>query len=142
MIRETIYGALFNTLNGLTPAFTTRSRSLRHWHDTPPEDQPSLMQNQTGESAQTMDGFPTKWLLKLDIYVYAKIQPGQSSSSVLNPLVDAVCNALNTPHVITGKTNLGLSNVEWARVDGNIETDEGSLGDQAVAIIPVVILAI
>lgn len=140
MNREQIYGALFARLDALTE-FTVRSRRLKHWTDTPSSEQPALFVSQTGENASTQTGQPTKWLMQVDIYVYARCPKTQNPGAVLNPLIDAVCNALNTPHPITGRTNLGVPGVEWVRVEGKIETDEGTLGEQAVAIIPVVILA-
>lgn len=138
--RETIYAAVFNILNGLV-AFATRSRDLKHWVDVSANLQPAVYMNQTGESANTVTGSPTKWTLRLDVYIYARVQSDQNPGAVLNPLIDAVCNALNVVHPITGRTNLGIAGVEWVRVEGNIETDEGSLGEQAVAIIPVIIYA-
>lgn len=140
MIRETIYAALFAALPG-SPTFKTKSRRLQHWQDTPSGQQPALFISQTGEQALTVTGQPSRWLMKVDVYVYARCSKTQNPSEVLNPLIDAVCNALNTPHPVTGRTQLGLSNVEFARVEGAIETDEGTLGEQCVAIIPVVILA-
>jgi len=44
---------------------------------------------------------------------------------------------------VTGLQDLGLANlVRHARIEGRIETDEGVLGDQAVAVIPVEILCL
>lgn len=141
MNRETIYAALFTALSGAA-GFTTKSRRLKHWSDTPTTAQPSLMVSQTGEQASTENtGNPTKWKLQCEIYIYAHLQANQDPGPVMNPLIDAVCNILNTPHPITGRTNLGLPNVAYCRVDGNIQIDEGTLDNQAVAIVPVVIYA-
>lgn len=140
MTREPIYAALFAALSA-APGFVTLSRRLRHWDDVQPSEQPAFFQSQTGESARTVSGQPTVWTLNLEIYVYAAIQPGQAPGPVLNPLVDGISNIINTPHVISGRQNLGLSNVAYCRVEGNVQIDEGTLDNQAVAIIPVVILA-
>jgi hypothetical protein len=62
--------------------------------------------------------------------------------TLLNPLVDAVEAAL-MPAATTGVQDLGLpAMVQHAYIAGKIETDEGVLGDQAVAIIPVEILCL
>lgn len=140
MNREEIYAALFAQLASV-PGFTTTSRRLKHWSDTPQGEQPAIFQAQVNETAQTATGQPTKWLLRCDLYLYVRAPGKQAPSTILNPLVDAVCNKLNTVHPITGRNTLGLPNVEYCRVEGTIETDEGTLGEQAVAIIPVVILA-
>ena len=61
---------------------------------------------------------------------------------VLNPLLDAVEAAL-APAATTGVQDLGLpAMVQHAAIAGKIDTDEGTLGDQAVAIIPVEILCL
>ena len=140
MNREAIYGALFDRLAALE-GFQTISRRLKHWADVPKDAQPALYMAQTGEQPSTTTGQPTKWRLQLDIYLYVQVEPDQAPAPQLNPLLDAVCNLLNTPHPITGRYGLGIDGVEWARVDGPIETDEGTLGSQAVAIVPVTIFA-
>jgi len=61
---------------------------------------------------------------------------------VLNPLLDAVEAAL-APSATTGLQDLGLpAMVQHAYISGKVETDEGVLGDQAVAIVPVEILCV
>jgi hypothetical protein len=140
MNREQIYAALFVAL---APAvgFKLKSRRLKHWDNVPAQEQPAWFISQTGEVAETESGMPTKLKLNVEIYIYAKLQDKQDPGPVLNPLIDAVYNILNTPNPITGRNELNLNNVAYARVEGNIQIDEGTLDNQAVAIIPVVILA-
>lgn len=140
MNREQVYAALFTALSPAA-GFVTKSRRLKHWDDVQASQQPALFISQTGEVGETTTGLPTKWRLSVEVYIYVRLQNNQEPGPVLNPLVDAVCNILNTPHVVTGRQNLGLSGVEYCRVEGNIQIDEGTLDNQAVAIIPVVILA-
>jgi hypothetical protein len=140
MTREPIYSALFAALSA-APGFITVSRRLRHWDDVQDSEQPAFFISQTGESAETLSGQPTKWRLSINVYVYAKIQPGQNPGTTMNPLIDGICNIINTPHPISGRQNLGLLNVAFCRVEGNVQIDEGTLDNQAVAVIPVVILA-
>jgi hypothetical protein len=140
MNREQIYTALFVALTD-APGFKTRSRRLKHWNDVPAQDQAAWFMSQTGEVAMTVSGMPTKWRLSVEIYIYTRLQDKQDPGPVLNPLIDGICNILNTPHPITGVQSLNLNNVAWAAVEGNIQIDEGTLDNQAVAIIPVVILA-
>jgi len=84
---------------------------------------------------------PAKLMMSVKVYLYAHSQTaaGRAPASVLNDLVDAVFAAMapNAPGLET-QTLGGL--VEWARIEGSIETDEGLLGDQAVAIVPITIL--
>lgn len=140
MNREAIYAGLFAQLSAIE-GFNTKSRLLRHWTDVIPEMQPALFQAQLKEVAITVDGLPTKWELHMQIYVYVRTDGETPPSQVMNPLVDGITNIINARHPIVGKNILGgLPGVEWARIDGTIETDEGVLGNQAVAIIPVQIL--
>jgi len=61
---------------------------------------------------------------------------------LLNPMLDALEAAL-APLPATGIQNLGLPTmVQHAYIQGKVETDEGVLGDQAVAVIPIEILCI
>lgn len=139
MNREPIYAALFAALQGL-PGVRTSSRILKHWNDVPAEMQPALFLAQGSQQPVTQTGQPSKWLLAAEVYVYVRTSGGQVPGSVLNPILDAIEAALPL-HPVTGKHTLDAPGVEWARIDGAIETDEGTLGEQAVAIVPIQILA-
>lgn len=141
--REPIYAALFGLLEGAA-AFAVADRRLRHWSDVSPAEQPALFMAQKSELATTKTlGAPTVWTLAVDLYVYAhSSDPYRSPATVLNPLLDAIEGAL-APSAATGLQDLGLpAAVQHAFIRGKIETDEGVLGDQAVAIVPVEILCV
>ncbi len=138
MTREPIYAALFATLSAAAP-FVTSSRRLRHWSDVGPAEQPSLFLVQKSETAQRRKGLPPKWTLAVDLFVYARAPDDvTSAATVLNPLIDAIESALAPTSPTTTQTLGGL--VEHAWIAGKIETDEGVLGGQAVAIVPIEIL--
>lgn len=137
MNREPIYAALFAKLAAV-PGFVTMSRRLKHWNDCDKSIQPALYMAQTGESADTVRGQPTRWTLAVDVYVYARTDGELAPGPVINPLIDAIEQAL-APNAIENAQTLG-GLVEWCRVDGAIQTDEGTLGEQLVQIIPVLIL--
>jgi hypothetical protein len=86
-------------------------------------------------------GAPIVWTLYVDFYVYAhSSDPYAAPAIILNPLLDALEQALS-PSMATGIQNLGLPEmVQHAYIAGKIETDEGVLGDQAIAIVPVEIV--
>ena len=141
--RETIYAALFALVAGAAD-FATTARRLRHWSELTPAEQPALLMLQKTEVATVATlGAPTVWTLAVELYVYAhSSDPYMTPATVLNPLVDAVEAAL-APSPVTGLQDLGLpAMVQHARIAGKIETDEGVLRDQAVAIIPVEILCL
>lgn len=136
MNREAIYAALFEMVSNV-PGIVTASRRLRHWGDVPPVDQPALFQAQTGENAMSETGFnPTKWHMNVDLYLYC--HAGNDSDATpatdLNNLLDAIEEALKPDY--TGYQRLG-GLVFDCRIDGKVETDEGTLGPQSVAIIPI-----
>ena len=141
--REPIYAALFD-LAASAAGFATAESRLRHWSDVAPAEQPALFMAQKSETAAIKAlGAPTVWTLHVELYLYAhSSDPYVSPASVLNPLVDAVEAAL-APPVTTGLQHLGLpSMVQHAYIAGKVETAEGVLGDQAIAIIPVEILCL
>ena len=141
--REPIYAALFALIESAV-AFVTAERRLRHWSDLAPAEQPALFQSQKSETGAVKAlGAPTVWTLNVELYLYAhSSDPYQAPATILNPLLDAVEAAL-APAMTTGIQDLGLpAIVQHAYIAGRIETDEGVLGDQAVAIIPVEILCL
>ncbi len=141
--REPIYAALFGLIEGAAD-FAVVDRRLRHWSDVAPAEQPALFMAQKSELASVKAlGAPTVWTLAVDLYVYVHSgDPYLAPSTVLNPLIDAVEAAL-APSATTGVQDLGLpAMVQHAYINGKIETDEGVLGDPAVAIVPVEILCV
>jgi len=141
MNREAVYAALWARLEALD-GFVTKSRRLLHWNDVPRHDQPALFMAQGNQQALTKTGEAGKWLLRADVYIYVQTDD-QPPAPIINPLIDAVCAAANAIHPVTGRTALVADGavIEYCRVEGTIETDEGTLGSQAVAIVPIVILA-
>lgn len=137
--REAIYSALWARVTAAV-GFATASRRLKHWADVPAEAQPALFMSQTGERAATKTGEPTIWALRVDLYLYAtEADPTASPAVKLNALIDAVAGALQPDTLGTGRCTLG-GLVHYARIEGDIQTDEGTLGSQAVAIVPIQIL--
>ena len=140
--REAIYAALWS-LAAEAAQFATASRRLRHWSDVSPNEQPALFMSEKGAVAKVPAlGAPVVYTLFADLYLYAhSADPYLSPTTILNPLLDAVEAAL-APSPVTGIQNLGLpAMVSHAYIAGRIETDEGVLGDQAIAVIPIEILA-
>ncbi len=143
IVREAIYSALWNIASNAAK-FATANRRLRHWSDVAPAEQPALFMSEKGMTGvQKNFALPIVWTLHADLYVYAhSSDPYLAPASVLNPLIDALELAL-APSPVTGLQQLGLEQmVRHAYVEGKIETDEGVLGDQAIAIVPVEVLCL
>lgn len=141
MSRRAIFAALFAQLAAV-PGFQTRSRRLKSWSDVAPPDQPALFQVEQTQDAQRTPRMPTKWTLHAELAIYAheaNTTNGADLSDLLNDLVDGVVAALEPLPGQETQTLGGL--VTDVRIDGAIETDEGRLGQQAVAVIPLLIIA-
>lgn len=139
MTREPIYEALFAKLSAI-PGLVTTSRRLQHWSDVQPAAQPALFQAEGPEKQEPRKGLPAKVTLRCDIYLYVNtgndltVTPG----TTINPLMDAIEAAL-APDPATLFQTLG-GTVSHCWIEGDIVTDEGVLGAQAIKIIPVFIL--
>lgn len=143
IVREMIMAALW-TLASKSGSYATASRRLRHWSDVSPAEQPALFMAERGGTGQSKaHATPIVWTLRADFFIYAHASdPYAAPASVLNPLIDALEAAL-APSPATGLQQLGLPEmVRHAYLVGRVETDEGVLGDQAVAIVPIEILCV
>lgn len=138
MTREPIYAALF-ALVSRSAGFVTVSRRLRHWTDVGAAEQPALFQIQKSESAEERAKLPPKWRATVDLYIYAQAPDELAApATVINPLLDALAAAL-APDPLSNVQSLG-GLVAHCWIAGKIQTDEGVLGGQAVAIVPIEIL--
>ena len=138
MNREPIYAALFALVQSAA-SFVTTSRRLRHWSDVAAAEQPALFQIQKSEAAEERRPLPVKWRASVDLYLYAHAPDELTPpATVINPLLDAIEAALAPDPVSHVQTLGGLVQHCW--IAGRIQTDEGVLGGQSVAIVPVEIL--
>ncbi len=139
---EAIYAALFARLSAI-PGLVTASRRLKHWSDVTPAEKPALFQTQGDLIASPKRGMPTAWTLPARVYLYVSTggDPGGVPATILNGCIGAVIAAL-APDPSSGVQDLGIEGVSHCQIAGIIETDEGTLGDEAVAIIPVEIVAV
>jgi len=137
--REAIYSALFAKVSGVA-GLKTASRKLRHWSDVSNADKPALFMTQGSEDGAAKFRLETIWTLHATLYLYIhQINIGSDvPATALNNFVDAIEVAL-APDSTGAQTLGGL--VQHATIAGKLETDEGVLGDEAVAIIPIVIVA-
>ena len=140
--REAIAAALFDVARD-SGGYVTVGRRLRHWSDVTPTEMPALfMSEKGGHAAYQAQAVPTTWTLRYDFFIYAhSSHPYRAPAIVLNELLDSLERAL-LPSPTTGLQRLGLDTVRHARIEGEVQTDEGVLGDLAIAIVPVEILAV
>jgi hypothetical protein len=139
--RRQIFAALFALVSS-PPGFKTASRTVKSWADVDSADQPALFQVEGKQEAEARPAIGKKWVFHAELVIYAhqaNTTNGADVVDLLNDLVDTVVSRLAPPLGLENQTLGGL--VTDARVEGTIETSEGRLGQQAVAIIPVVIVA-
>lgn len=136
--RAAIYAALWAHLNNIA-GFATYERRLRHWSDVSGTEMPYLAMAQTNQSAQTVKGTPTIWTLGGDLWIYVRTDGNQVPADIMNPLLDAVEASIAPGTNATTQTLGGVVSHCW--IEGEIQTDEGTLGDIAVARVPIRIKA-
>ena len=137
MNREAAYSALFALVSAV-PGLVTTSRKLLHWDDVQPTQMPALFMAQGGQIAKPVTGRPTVWELNAALWIYVSTEGSDNPGSVLNPLVDAITALLANPIAGFPQTLGGI--VQWARVEGECVTSEGTLGQIEVIKIPVKML--
>lgn len=150
--RETLYSAVFALFAGAAD-FKTTGRRVKTWADVDADRQPALFMAQGNETATRTKGLPTKWQLDAKLYLYCRAENDDAPiGPVMNPLVDKITALIETkanpagedhPRIklAPGETNtLGIAGVSHCWIEGTIQTDEGALGSQGVAIIPISIL--
>jgi hypothetical protein len=145
--RDKIFSALFERLKAL-PDFVTCEEVLKPWSAVPGEQQPALFVVKGMETVFNERGLPPKWSLTARLYLYAHAasRPDVVPGRQVNRLLTVIEQALErTPEEGTDGTTPwattlgGLVSHAW--IDGSVETDEGALGDQTVAVITVEMLA-
>ena len=131
--REAIFAALFARLADV-PGLVTRSRQFRGWNKVAAAEQPALFQVQGRQGGTTARGMPTKWTLEAELVVYVHKSTADAADPVirLNMLVDAIEAALGPDPGDVACTLGGL--VSSCTITG-VETDQGALGDQSVAVV-------
>lgn len=147
LARKAIWDALEARL-AQVPGLITHSQRLRDFASVPEVEQPALFLQPGNQQALNQPGHPTKWTLQADVYVYVYADTDEGPSGQLQTLLDGIEAALEArpdERNPTGSkfyqngfgTTLG-GLVATARIT-SIETDEGALGPQAVAIVAVAV---
>lgn len=133
---EQIAVALFTLLSSavMTAGAATTSRRLLLWSDVPTGDQPALFLAQGDEhSRDAISGDLRAWTMDFKAYVYIKetdktVTPATKLNLMIQALKDAVAPSADGERQTLG----GL--VQYIEIP-EVITDEGTLGDQAVAVI-------
>lgn len=132
--RKQAFEALFDRL-GNAAAWQTKGRKLKLWKDV--SKQPALFLVRKDLDGKSLPGSDRARVANYFAYIFVRDTGDDGPGGLLDDLVDVVEVALS-PDPGDGRQTLdGL--VRDCRISGMIETDEGTLGEQAVAWIPITI---
>jgi hypothetical protein len=134
LVRETYYGALADRLRTI-PGIRKFGRRLLHFNDVKPAEQPAIFLAQGGQVPSYQPGRTIMWELRADIYLYVNGGKNTDPGVLMNPIMDALTAVFAPDNAMVNACTFGglCHKVEI----GAIETDEGTLGEQAIAVIPV-----
>lgn len=137
--REQIYSALFERLKTVS-GIRTFSRRLKTWDEVSQGQCPALFMTVGDQIPDQHAGLPTKWTLEAECWLYCKsgTDPNATPSIEMNTILDAIEAVLKPSAAGEPQTLGGLVSHCW--MSGTIETDGGTIGETAVAIIPVSML--
>lgn len=136
---EQVYSALFALAQPLVTAGTLQTAS-RRWipaANVQPENAPALYQVQISQKATYAENAPgIVWdIHALWVVVVVQNDSTQPMTPTLNPILDALCQAL-APSPAQPRQALG-GLVEYCAIEGDIEITEGQAVDRSVAFIPI-----
>ena len=151
--REILFSTLFDRVSAI-PDFVVKTRLFKSYDDLPIDSQPALIMCKGQEQIITAKGMPPIWKLDGSIYLYCRndFDTNVSPSIQLNNLLKKVEECFERkPTEIASvyaqytnsldfTTTLGGLCVSCT-IFGTIVTDEGTLGNQAVALVPFQITA-
>lgn len=137
LVRETVYAALFTRLQAI-PGLKLTSRRVKSISDVPANLFPALFLAQTFQRPVYEAGRVTQWELGADVYIYAFDRAGQNPGGIMNPLMDALTVALAFDNIMSNACTLGGLALKCEI--GPVETDEGTMGEQAIVRAPITIL--
>lgn len=145
--RDTIFQALLARLSEkVTKLASPVNDRMRHWSSTPPSEQPCLSVVKGPERRIGDFDKPPIWDLTATLYLYVHAQnlvdvsPQRRMNQILTQIEAAFEGEGEGGYSPSGgqfATTLG-GLVKYARIEGEIMTDEGTLDDQTVAVIRVV----
>ena len=135
--REPIFAALAKRLASI-PGIATFDRRHKHWKDVPASAQPALFMLAAGQTVERRGHGLSALTLRVQLYLYSRNNDDTCQNDLLDAIDDALAPIDGDPDYGAECTLGGLASS--CRIEGEIETDEGLLGDQAVAIVPIVVV--
>lgn len=136
LVRETVYAALFTKVSAIA-GLVKKGRNVVSVSDVDNGDFPALFMAQTHQRPTYEAGKQVIWELGADIYIYTKAKGGLVAGQIMNPLVDGLQLALAFDNLMNNACTLG--GVALKCEMGDIDTDEGTMGEFSIIRCPVTI---
>lgn len=137
--REAVMQALFLLLTDGGP-WQTAGRRLKMWTEV--QKQPALyLRHMNDEAPARPTGMPAKTTLECEVWIYDSSgkRDGAVPDEALNRLLDFVGQRLKPPPGQRAQTLGGLVAHAW--IEGRTEIHPGDLDGQAIAVVPIKLLA-
>lgn len=144
--RKAIWDALEARLAAI-PGLVTISQRLRDFASVPEAEQPALFIQPGQQRTTSQPSSPAAiWTMQADLYLYVYQDDDDGPSGTLQTLLDQIESALEIRSDETNPASARFRRGGYATTLGglvasaritSIETDEGALGPQAVALIAV-----
>lgn len=139
--RNAIYDALF-ALGESAAQWAFSSRRLQYWNSTVPQPALFLRSGNDSYPAREVRQPRVKVTLHAEFWIYyLTSDKNEAPGIMLDTLITNLEDALRPPAFCDAQ-NLGLPYVSHCWIEGEIDKDDGALTGQAVARVPVKILAI
>ena len=146
--RELLFSTLYSRVCEI-PDFVYKSRLFKIYDDIAIESQPAIIMCKGQEEIITAKGMPPIWKLEGSLYIYCRndFDTSISPSIQLNNLLQRVEEVFERKPNETASANADFQNAldftttlgglcVSCSINGRIVTDEGTLGNQAVALVP------
>lgn len=140
MNREQIYESLLQLVSTYG-TFKTVSRNVRSIDNVSPAEMPALFMAEGDETISSDSKMTSIWTLRPDIIIYVSTgnDVKANANSLLNPIIDNICQAFDSDN-INGRVQTLNGLVLSAKLDGGVVKDGGFSSTKALAIIPINIL--
>lgn len=140
-IAALVFGATFSSQVNGALTWVTTSRRLKLWGDVDRSRQPACyLVEHDEEEAWSGRGQLQRRHLKLSAWCYASTEnPDTVGGQYINYMLEAIENSLAPDDPTQGVLTLG-GQVNWCRISGRTFKDPGDIDNQALLIVPILVL--
>ena len=113
---------------------------MQHWSQT--SLQPAVFVRRVDEDVSQTAGYgANRYALAYEVWVYCQVDwqnpEADIYGQVINPILDAIDEAMDAARDPSGKNSLGTPGIDNARISGKADIADGSTDGQALMVVPV-----